>query len=71
LHELRKELGALIVTEHGIYAASRSLRHSYITTTAQHYSDQKARISVGLGKYLDSTPKALPDEKQAEAAANS
>ena len=52
LHELRKELGALIVTEHGIYAASRFLRHSDISTTARHYADHKARISVGLGKYL-------------------
>jgi integrase len=53
LHELRKEIGALIATEHGIYAASRFLRHSDITTTARHYADHKARISVGLGKLLD------------------
>jgi integrase len=57
LHELRKEIGALIATEHGIYAASRFLRHSDITTTARHYADHKARISVGLGKYLDTTIK--------------
>ena len=50
---MRKEIGALIVTEHGIYAASRFLRHSDITTTARHYADHKARISVGLGKLLD------------------
>ncbi len=55
LHELRKELGALIATEHGIYAASRFLRHSDVSTTARHYADQKARISVGLGKYLDTS----------------
>lgn len=53
LHELRKEIGALVATQHGIYAASRFLRHSDITTTARHYADQKARISVGLGKLLD------------------
>jgi integrase len=53
LHEMRKEIGALIATEHGIYAASRFLRHSDITTTARHYADHKARISVGLGKLLD------------------
>jgi integrase len=52
LHEMRKEIGALIATEHGIYAASRFLRHSDITTTARHYADHKARISVGLGKLL-------------------
>jgi integrase len=53
LHEMRKEIGALIATEHGIYAASRFLRHSDITTTARHYVEHKARISVGLGKLLD------------------
>ncbi|HUZ06230.1 MAG TPA: hypothetical protein VMV89_01945, partial [Candidatus Paceibacterota bacterium] len=53
LHEMRKEIGALIATEHGIYAASRFLRHSDITTTARHYAEHKARISVGLGKLLD------------------
>jgi integrase len=53
IHELRKEVGALIATEHGIFAASRFLRHSDITTTARHYVEHKARISVGLGKLLD------------------
>lgn len=57
LHELRKEVGAIIATEQGIYAASKFLRHTDITTTARHYADQKARINVGLGKFLDTTPK--------------
>ncbi|MHB8522313.1 MAG: tyrosine-type recombinase/integrase [Limisphaerales bacterium] len=61
LHELRKEIGALIATEHGIYAASRFLRHSDITTTARHYADHKARISVGLGKLLDTGIKTAPE----------
>jgi integrase len=43
LHELRKEIGALIVTEHGIYAASKFLRHSDITTTARHYTPGRTR----------------------------
>jgi len=43
LHEMRKEIGALIATEHGIYAASRFLRHSDITTTARHYADHCQR----------------------------
>ena len=34
LHEMRKEIGALVATQHGIYDASRFLRHSDITTTA-------------------------------------
>jgi len=52
IHELRKELGAMVASKHGIYAASRVLRHSDIGTTARHYADQKHRISVGLGKLL-------------------
>jgi integrase len=52
LHELRKELGAIIATQHGIYAASTFLRHSDISTTARHYATHKARITVGLGQYL-------------------
>jgi hypothetical protein len=67
LHELRKEVGAIIATEQGIYAASQFLRHSDITTTARHYADQKGRINVGLGKLLDTAPKVLP--KPARAAA--
>jgi integrase len=59
LHEMRKEIGALIATEHGIYAASRFLRHSDITTTARHYAEHKARISVGLGKLLDTEIKPV------------
>ncbi len=59
LHEMRKEIGALIATEHGIYAASRFLRHSDITTTARHYAEHKARISVGLGKFLDTQLKPV------------
>lgn len=53
LHELRKEVGAIIATEQGIYAASRYLRHSDISTTARHYADHKTRINVGLGKFLN------------------
>ena len=67
LHELRKELGALIATQHGIYAASRFLRHSDISTTARHYADQKTRVSVGLGAFLDTTPKVLPESPAATA----
>lgn len=53
LHEMRKEIGALVATRHGIFAASRFLRHADITTTARHYAQHKERISVGLGKLLD------------------
>jgi len=52
LHELRKELGALVTAEHGIYAASRVLRHSNVATTAAHYSDLKTRPVVDVGAWL-------------------
>jgi integrase len=67
LHELRKEVGAIVATTHGIYAASRYLRHADITTTARHYADQKERISVGLGKLLDTTIKSVPQPAPAAA----
>lgn len=52
IHELRKELGAAITNEHGIYAASRVLRHADITITTQHYADKQRRASVGFGKLI-------------------
>lgn len=67
LHELRKEIGALVATQHGIYAASRFLRHSDITTTARHYAQHKARISVGLGKLLDTQIKPATNPAPATA----
>jgi integrase len=52
LHTLRKEFGSIIAAEHGIYAASRLLRHADITTTAQYYLDKKKRVTTGLGRLL-------------------
>jgi integrase len=52
LHELRKELGAILASEHGIFAAQSVLRHAQISTTAAYYTDKKKRISAGLGKLL-------------------
>jgi integrase len=52
LHELRKEFGSLLCQRYGIFAASRMLRHSRITTTAAHYLDQKERPTLGLGNLL-------------------
>ena len=52
LHELRKEFGSQICAKAGIYAASRMLRHSDIRVTAQHYLDQKERVTIGMGNLL-------------------
>jgi len=56
IHELRKELGALITQQHGIYAASRALRHSTVSTTAAHYADKKARSTVDIGGMILTPP---------------
>jgi hypothetical protein len=52
LHTLRKEFGSRIAAEHGIYAASRLLRHADIRTTASHYLDKKKRGTAGMGHLL-------------------
>lgn len=66
LHELRKELGALVTAEHGIYAASRVLRHSNVATTAAHYTDLKNRPIIDVGGWITEaeniTP--FPDQNQ-------
>jgi integrase len=77
LHELRKELGALVTAEHGIYAASRVLRHSNVATTAAHYTDLKTRPVIDVGGWLTGaenieqfpTPQAEPGRKGKAATA--
>ncbi|MEC5129554.1 tyrosine-type recombinase/integrase [Verrucomicrobiales bacterium BCK34] len=61
LHEVRKEIGALLATNHGIFAAQRFLRHAEIATTERYYSDQKGRITAGLS--LSSGKQENDDEK--------
>ena len=60
IHELRKEFGSLVNAAHGIYAASRALRHSDITTSARHYIAKKQRVTVGLGHLLGSAEAPAP-----------
>ncbi|MBK8091512.1 MAG: tyrosine-type recombinase/integrase [Verrucomicrobiaceae bacterium] len=56
LHELRKEAGSVVADKHGIFAASRFLRHSDIKLTSAHYVDKKSRVTVGLGGLLTLSP---------------
>lgn len=44
LHTLRKEIGSIIASEHGIFAASRYLRHSDIRITSAIYADKKHTV---------------------------
>lgn len=52
LHTMRKEIGSIIANEHGIFAASRYLRHSDIRITNSIYADKKKVVTprsfVGL-----------------------
>ncbi len=52
IHELRKEIGSIIASEEGIFAASRYLRHSDIRITSSIYADQKTRVVPSLGASL-------------------
>jgi len=54
-HTLRKEFGSQICDRHGIYAASRALRHSDVGTTALHYLDKRSRATTGLGALLSTS----------------
>ena len=45
LHTLRKEIGSLIASEHGIFEASRYLRHSDIRITSAIYADKKKTVT--------------------------
>lgn len=50
LHTLRKEIGSIIASEHGIHAASRYLRHSDIRITAAIYTDKKKTVTPSILK---------------------
>jgi integrase len=48
LHTLRKEYGAEICRRHGLYAASRSLRHSTYAVKEKYYVDSSAFATPGF-----------------------
>ncbi len=52
IHELRKEIGSILASEEGIFAASRYLRHSDIRITSAIYADQKKKVAPSIGKKL-------------------
>jgi integrase len=49
LHTLRKEFGSQVCARHGIYTASRALRHADIAITSLHYLDKRDSARAGLG----------------------
>src|SRR5207248_9542604 len=71
LHELRKEFGSQLCAKYGIYAASRMLRHADIAITAQHYLDQKERVTFGMGNLLSMPENVTPMLADSRASAAS
>jgi len=45
IHTMRKEIGSIIASEHGIFEASRYLRHSDIRITSAFYADKKKTVT--------------------------
>ena len=56
IHVLRKEVGSVIASSEGIFAASRFLRHSDIRITSRIYADTKKPVASGLGQFLTPPP---------------
>ena len=59
LHTMRKEIGSILATREGIFAASRFLRHSDIRITSRLYADTKTLVSSGLGALLAPAKKTV------------
>lgn len=57
IHTLRKEIGSVIASEQGIFAASRYLRHADINITSAFYADKKKAITPKMFAGLLSEPK--------------
>jgi integrase len=70
VHTLRKEYGSHLTATHGVFVASRALRHSSVQVTEQFYASQKGRVSLGLGHLLTIKPDnivELPTQQLPEA----
>jgi integrase len=65
LHTLRKEYGSQVNAKHGIYAASRALRHADIAITSQHYLDKRQSTRAGLGALLKKPKNVVSISKKA------
>ena len=63
LHALRKEAGSLVNNIHGLYAASRFLRHADIQVTSAHYIDTKEIITSGLGGLISGKVESIKTAK--------
>jgi integrase len=57
IHSLRKEFGSIICEKAGVYVASRLLRHASIAMTAAIYTDDRKKVTSGLGSALSKRSK--------------
>lgn len=72
LHYCRKLYGSLICDKHGVYAASRALRHADIQTTTRHYTSRTENVLPGLGAALAGSANVIsikPEISEAKVAA--
>jgi integrase len=67
IHDLRREYGSQLAKTHGIFVASRALRHSSVQTTEKFYASQKERVSLGLG-HLFTRPENVIDIEPNQAS---
>ena len=67
LHTMRKEIGSIIASEHGIFEASRYLRHSDIRITSAIYADKKKTVTpkafAGLLASTESNVIPMPSDE--------
>lgn len=61
LHTLRKEIGSIIASEHGIFEASRYLRHADIHITSAFYADKKKVVTPKTFAGLLGNPATVED----------
>jgi integrase len=70
LHTMRKEIGSIIASEHGIFEASRYLRHSDIRITSAIYADKKKTVTPKAFDGLLGGAAAVEFDKAKEATAD-
>lgn len=68
LHTLRKEIGSIIASEHGIFEASRYLRHADIHITSAFYADKKKIVTPKTFAGLLGNSEAVVDGEFSESA---
>jgi integrase len=64
VHAMRKLFGSRIAQSHGIFEASKMLRHRDLSTTASHYLDARPKVTPGLGPLLSGKEISITELKR-------